>query len=350
MGGLYEESAGGGDALKLDIVIPIYNEEDNLPELRDRLQKACDSLEGLEWRVIYVNDGSADRSLPMMLEQMRKDRRFTVVDLSRNFGHQAAITAGLAHTEGDAVVFMDGDLQDPPEVIPDLVARWREGLKVIRAQRRSRKERGLRRVGFEAFHRLFRWISDFPIPAQTGIFGLLDRQAVDQLRWFSEKNRFFPGLRSWVGFEQGEVFYDRQERAGGEPKQSFKRLIKYALDAIFSFSYKPLRVMTGLGLIISIAAFILAVFFAARRIIGIETAQTGFTTLVTLVLFLGGVQLIAVGVLGEYLARIYDEVKDRPLFIVKQRHGLKEPASAATGRDAMQSLSTMKGERIGEGK
>lgn len=329
--------------MKLDVVIPIYNEEDNLAELRDRLQRVCDSIEGAEWRVIYVNDGSADRSLRLMLEQQERDTRFTVIDLSRNFGHQAAITAGLAHTEGDAVVFMDGDLQDPPEVIPSLVARWREGIQVVRAQRRSRKERGLRRIGFEAFHTLFRWISDFPIPAQTGIFGLLDRRAVEELRRFPEKNRFFPGLRTWVGFEQGEVLYDRQERAGGEPKQSFNRLIKYALDAVFSFSYKPLKLMTVSGSVISAAGFLLACVFVFKRLVGIETAQTGFTTLVTLILFLGGVQLIAVGILGEYLARIYDEVKQRPLFIVKRRYGLKEPARPARDPDTSQSLSPSRG-------
>jgi glycosyltransferase involved in cell wall biosynthesis len=281
----------------------------------------------------------------MMLEQVKRDRRFTVVDLSRNFGHQAAITAGLAHAEGDAVVFMDGDLQDPPEVIPDLLSRWRDGVRVVRAERRSRKEKGLRRVGFEAFHTLFRWISDFPIPAQTGIFGLLDRQAVEELRRFSEKNRFFPGLRSWVGFEQGEVLYDRQERAGGEPKQSFKRLIKYALDAIFSFSYKPLKMMTAMGIFISTIGFALACFFILRRLLGVEIAQTGFTTLVTLVLFLGGVQLIAIGLLGEYLARIYDEVKQRPLFIVKKRHGLSDAATATGDRDMTQALFPQEGER-----
>ena len=331
--------------MKLDIVIPIYNEEDNLAELQDRLQKACDSIEGVEWRVIYVNDGSADRSLPLMLEQQERDKRFSVIDLSRNFGHQAAITAGLAHTESDAVVFMDGDLQDPPEVIPSLVARWREGVQVVRAQRRSRKERGLRRVGFEAFHTLFQWISDFPIPAQTGIFGLLDRQAVEELCRFSEKNRFFPGLRAWVGFEQGEVLYDRQERAGGEPKQSFKRLIKYALDAVFSFSYKPLKLMTATGIFVSTIGFALACFFILRRLLGIEIAQTGFTTLVTLVLFLGGVQLIAIGLLGEYLARIYDEVKQRPLFIVKKKYGSMEAATPARDGDTSHTLSPAKGER-----
>jgi glycosyltransferase involved in cell wall biosynthesis len=310
--------------LKLDIVIPIYNEEENLGELHRRLREVCSRIEGFEWQILYVNDGSRDRSLSIMLEQHRADPRFTVLELSRNFGHQAAITAGLMHADGDVVVFMDGDLQDPPEMIPDLLECWRGGAQVVRAQRRSRKESGLRRLGFEAFHKVFMWISDFPIPSQTGIFGLVDRQALEELKKLTEKNRFFPGLRSWVGFEQGIVYYDRQERAGGEPKQSFKRLIKYGLDAIFSFSYKPLKVMTALGIFISVIGFALACFFILRRLLGIEIAQTGFTTLVTLVLFLGGVQLIAIGLLGEYLARIYDEVKQRPLFIVRRCHGIAQ--------------------------
>ena len=314
--------------LKLDIVLPIYNEQDNLEELFNRLSKVNDTLEGVSWRVIYVNDGSRDASMQMMLQQAGKDPRFHILDLSRNFGHQAAITAGLGQATGDAVVIMDGDLQDPPEIIPELVKKWQEGAQVVRAERKSRKEKGIRRVGFELFHKVFKWISDFPIPAQSGIFGLLDGQVVKELNKFPEKNRFLPGLRSWVGFSQAVVYYDRQERAAGEPKQSLKRLIRYALDAVFSFSYKPLRIMTGLGLVISISGFILAMFFAVRRIIGVEVAATGFTTLVTLILFLGGVQLVAVGLLGEYLARIYDEVKQRPLFIVKKRHGPSEPGGA----------------------
>jgi glycosyltransferase involved in cell wall biosynthesis len=308
--------------LKLDIVIPIYNEEENLGELQRRLTDVCSRIESCDWKVIYVNDGSRDRSLSIMLEQHRTDPRFTVLELSRNFGHQAAITAGLMHADADVTVFMDGDLQDPPEVIPELLECWRGGVQVVRAQRRSRKESGLRRFGFEAFHRVFKWISDFPIPSQTGIFGLVDKQALEELKKLTEKNRFFPGLRSWVGFDQGIVTYDRQERAGGEPKQSFKRLIKYALDAVFSFSYKPLKLMTLLGILISAAGFLLACIFVIKRLAGFETAQTGFTTLVTLILVLGGVQLMAVGVLGEYLARIYDEVKRRPLFIVRKGYGV----------------------------
>jgi dolichol-phosphate mannosyltransferase len=318
--------------LELNIVIPIHNEEENLPELYQRLRKGCEALGDMSWHVIYVNDGSSDQSMRIMLEQCRRDSRFSVVELSRNFGHQAAISAGLAHADGDAVVLMDGDLQDPPELIPELVARWQDGAQIVRAERRSRQEKGLRRLGFEAFHRVFSWISDFPIPSQTGIFGLLDRQAVAELNRLTEKNRFLPGLRSWLGFRQAVVTYDRRDRAAGQPTQTLKRLIRYGLDAIFSFSYKPLRLMTGIGLCISVAAFVLACIFVIKRLLGIEVAQTGFTTLVTLVLFLGGVQLVAVGVLGEYTARIYDEVKHRPLYIVGDRHGIGAPYQEDGGK------------------
>jgi dolichol-phosphate mannosyltransferase len=311
--------------LKLNIVIPIYNEQENLWELYRRLREVCDGLDGVTWQVIYVNDGSHDNSMKIMLEQREEDPRFSLIELSRNFGHQAAISAGLAHADGDAVILMDGDLQDPPEVIPDLVRSWQEGAKVVRAERSSRKETGLRRVGFEGFHWIFNWISDFPIPSQTGIFGLLDKQAVEELNRLPEKNRFVPGLRSWVGFRQGVVHYDRQGRAAGKPKQTFKRLIRYGLDAVFSFSYKPLRLMTGIGFCISGGGFVLASIFVIKRVLGIETAQTGFTTLITVLLFIGGVQLVAVGLLGEYLARIYDEVKQRPLYIVNERYGVDIP-------------------------
>ena len=308
--------------MNLDIVIPIYNEAENLADLHARLIKACDELDDMAWRVIYVNDGSSDRSLDIMLRQREGDSRFSIVELSRNFGHQAAITAGLSCANGDAVILMDGDLQDPPELIPELISRWKEGANVVRAHRRSRKEKGMRRVGFDIFHKLFAWATDFPVPPNAGIFGLLDRQAAEELKRLPEQNRFFPGLRSWVGLNQEVVCYDRDERAGGEPKQSMKRLIRYALDAIFSFSYKPLRIMTSAGIGISAIGFLLACFFIARRLLGIEIAQTGFTTLVTLMLFLGGIQIMAIGLLGEYLARIYDEVKRRPLFIIKDTHGL----------------------------
>jgi len=303
----------------LAIVIPICNESAVLEELFTRTRAALDGLQDLDSQVIYVNDGSVDKSLEMMLEHQGRDPRFTVVDLSRNFGHQAAIAAGLAASTADATVVMDGDLQDPPELIAELVASWRSGAEVVRAERRSRQERGPRRWAFALFHRLFGWLADFPIPAHVGVFGLLDRKALDELNRLPEKNRFLPGLRAWVGFDQRAIYYDRQQRASGLPKQSFGRLLHYALDGVFSFSYKPLRLMVFAGGFICITGFVLAARFVLRRLAGVEQAQMGFTTLVTLVLFLGGVQLVSIGLIGEYLARIYDEVKERPLYIVRRR-------------------------------
>lgn len=306
--------------MKLDVVIPVYNERETLPELIQRLTESCGALEDLSWRVIIVDDASSDDSADIVLAHQTIDPRFLLVRLSRNFGHQAAISAGLARTEADAVVIMDGDLQDPPELIPQLVEAWRDGGEVVLGQRRSRRERGLRRAGFELFHRLFGAISDTPFAANTGVLGLLDRKAVDELNRLSERNRFLPGLRSWIGFEQRTVLYDREDRAAGEPKQTLRRLSRYALDGVFSFSYKPLRFMTYSGTLISAVGFLMAIWFVGKRLLGFEVAQTGFTTLVTLVLFLGGVQLIAIGLLGEYLGRVYDEVKARPLYIVKSVH------------------------------
>jgi glycosyltransferase involved in cell wall biosynthesis len=331
--------ATGAGKPTLAIVIPICNESTGLEELFKRLCSVLDELPDLECQVIYVNDGSIDGSLEVMLGHRLRDPRFAVIDLSRNFGQQAAIAAGLAASAADATVVMDGDLQDPPELIPEMVACWRAGAEVVRAQRRSRQERGVRRWSFVLFHGLFGWFADFPIPANVGVYGLLDRKALDELNRLPEKNRFLPGLRAWVGFEQRDVHYDREARSSGLPKQSFGRLLHYALDGVFSFSYKPLRIMVLVGSVICVMAFVLASRFVLRRLAGIEQAQMGFTTLVTLVLFMGGVQLLSIGLLGEYLARIYDEVKARPLFIVRQRFPDRSgPATdpAADGRSPEQ--------------
>lgn len=318
------------DTRTLSVVVAIYNEEENLPELFDRLRAAFARMPEISATVIYVNDGSTDRSLRIMLAQQAQDPRFTVLDLSRNFGHQPAITAGLNAADADAVVMMDGDLQDPPELIPELVACWQQGAEVVRAVRRQRAEQGIRRLGFELFYRAMHWMSDFPLPDQVGIFGLIDRRVLDELNQLPERNRYLPGLRAWVGFEQRTIAYDRRERKAGTPKQSFWRLIRYACDAFLSFSYKPLRLMLASGVFVSLVGFVLALLFVVRRLFGYETAPTGFTTLVTLLLFLGGLQLMAIGLLGEYLGRIYEEVKRRPLYIVKRHYPERESDGAKT--------------------
>jgi glycosyltransferase involved in cell wall biosynthesis len=300
------------------IVIPVFNEEHVLPELFARLEALFWGGPGCAWRAVFVNDGSRDRSADLIRAQAQRDPRFEMVELSRNFGFQSALSAGLAHARGaDAVVTMDADLQDPPEVIPRLVEAWRSGAEVVRAVRGSRQETGLRRVGFDLFHAVFGRLTDIPIEPNTGTFGLLGRTALEAFSQLPERNRFFPGLRAWIGFSTADVVYDRQERAAGKPKQTFRRLARYAVDGFFSFSYLPLRFLTYTGILVSLLGFSLGLYFIIKRLLGIETATTGFTTLVSLVTFLGGIQLIGIGVLGEYLGRVYDEVKQRPIYLVK---------------------------------
>ena len=318
----------------LAIVVPVYNESENLPELCRRIKATCDAIPGLHWHMIMVDDGSKDDTVRLAREQHARDPRFTLIQLSRNFGHQAAITAGLSNADADCTVIMDADLQDPPELIGELVQSWRDGAQVVLAQRKSRQEKGLRRVGFDLFHKFFRWLSDFPIPSQTGVFGLMDRLALNEMVKLTERNRFIPGLRAWIGFDQRTVYYDRQERAAGEPKQTLRKLFKYAMDGVLSFSYKPLKLMMWAGVMVSVFGFSLALFYIVKRILGYETAATGYTTLLTMISVLGGVQLIAVGLLGEYLGRIYDEVKNRPMFIIKKTTGLDDDPNAKEKRQA----------------
>ena len=300
------------------VVVPVFNEEKVLPELFARLAAVFAGEPSCQWQTLMVDDGSRDLSVELIRAQAVRDPRFKLLELSRNFGFQAALAAGLVHASGDAVVTMDADLQDPPEVIPPMVSAWRNGAEVVRAVRRSRTETGARRLGMDLFHRFFSRISDFPIEANTGTFGLLDRTAVDALNRLPERNRFFPGLRAWVGFRQEDIHYDRQERAAGRPQQTFRRLVRYALDGLLSFSSLPLRLLTYTGLFIAFMGFAVGLYFIVKRITGLEKATMGFTTLTSLVVFLGGVQLIGIGVLGEYLSRIYDEVKERPLYLIKK--------------------------------
>ncbi len=315
---------------RIAIVTPVFNEAAVLPRLFARLTALFDAHPEFAWQAILVDDGSRDVSAELIRNTAARDPRFVLVELSRNFGFQSALSAGLAHAAGadaDAVVTMDADLQDPPELIPEMAAAWQKGADVVRATRRTRQETGLRRVAFDGFHAVFGRLSDYPIEPNTGTFGLLSRNALEAFKQLPERHRFFPGLRAWIGFPTADVLYDRQERAAGEPQQNFRRLIRYALDGVFSFSYLPLRVLAYAGMFISGLGFALGLFFVVKRVLGMETASTGFTTLVTLVTFLGGVQLIGIGVLGEYLARVYDEVKQRPVYLVKPARTAADVAS-----------------------
>jgi glycosyltransferase involved in cell wall biosynthesis len=305
------------------VVIPLFNENAVLPELLARLAAVFDAQSDYTWRTVLVDDGSRDDSAALIRAQAARDKRFELVELSRNFGFQAALAAGLANARNaDAVVTMDADLQDPPEMIPALVAAWRDGAEVVRATRRTRADTGLRRAGFDLFHTILGRLSDYPIEPNSGTFGVLGRAAVDAFNQLPERNRFFPGLRAWIGFRTADVPYDRQERAAGKPQQTFRRLVRYGLDGVFSFSQLPLRLLTYSGIVIGLMGFGLGIYYVVKRLVNIETAPTGFTTLAALVLFLGGVQLIAIGVLGEYLGRIYDEVKQRPVYLIKPPRGL----------------------------
>ena len=303
----------------LSVVVPIYNEEENISSFHAALQTALSNIsEPAE--ILYVNDGSRDASLTRLLGLQETDARVTVVELSRNFGHQAALTAGITTAHGDAVVMMDGDFQDPPEVVPKLFQAWKDGAKVVIANRTSRAERGIRGKLFPIFYRVMRWLSDYPIPLNAGIFGLLDRQAVDAINHLQESNRYLPGMRAWIGFPTAFIAYDRADRAAGEPKQTFPRLFKYALDAIFSFSYKPLRLGMALGAAVLALTLFLALLGLAASLANLSFARTEYFLIFLAILFLGGIQLVCIGLLGEYVGRIYDEVRHRPLFVIQQLH------------------------------
>lgn len=314
----------------LSLVLPVLNEEAVLPALFDRLQSTLQTIADTSYEVIFVNDGSTDRTRDLLGDFCARHAQVVVLNLSRNFGHQASITAGLHAARGRCVVIMDADLQDPPELIPQLLQRWREGYHIVVAARRSRAETGFRRVLFSAFYRALDLLSDFPMGPSSGVFGLIDRRVVGELLGMRERNRFLPGMRSWLGFRQTSVPYDRADRSGGPPKQTLMRLFRYGFDAIFSFSYKPLRVSWVLGTVISSLCFFYALILVVMRVLEINVVR-GFTTPTVAILFLGGIQLIAIGVLGEYLGRIYDEVKGRPLYVVEEelRHPDAPPSSGA---------------------
>lgn len=305
----------------ISVVAPIFNEQENLPELVRRLTAALEQTAG-PWEVILVDDGSTDGSAQLARTFHEQDRRIKVLSLSRNFGHQPAVTAGIHHASGDCVILIDGDLQDPPEVIPALIGKWKEGFQVVLGQRASRPEHGLRGLGFKLFYPLLHRLTDLPSGPDAGIFGLMDRVVVDHFNRLPERNRFIPGLRSWLGFSQASVTYDRHERSAGQPKQSLGKLTQYAMDAMISFSYKPLRWVTYMGFGVSAVAFLLAIYYFITFFAFHKQKGNGFTTTIICVLFLGGVQLISVGILGEYIGRIYEEIKQRPLYVVREGLGL----------------------------
>ncbi len=312
------------------IATPIWNEEETIPVLYNRLVAAMDGVlqAGETWELVCVNDGSADGSLRVLRDLSERDSRVKVLDFSRNFGHQIAITAAEDFAEGDAVIVMDSDLQDPPEVVPRLIERWREGYEVVYAVRSSREgESRFKLWTASLFYRLLRSITDVDIPVDAGDFRLMDRRVVLALRRLREQHRFMRGLTSWVGFKQIPVEYERAARYAGETKYPFRQMLRLATNAITSFSYLPLRLATYAGFFFALLSLVSIPLIVALRLAGNFSFEGQATTLVS-VLFLGGIQLIVLGIIGEYLGRIYDEVKGRPLYVVSRAYGFIENAAS----------------------
>jgi dolichol-phosphate mannosyltransferase len=299
---------------ELSVVIPAYNEDENIEPMCERLTAALDGVvDGLE--ILFVDDGSIDDTWDTVCRLAEGEGTVRGLRFARNFGHQAALTAGVDAARGRAVVIIDADLQDPPEVIPEMVARWREGYEVVYGQRAAREGETVFKRGTAAlFYRILQSITNVEIPVDTGDFRLMGPKAVAAFRSLPERNRFIRGLVSWIGFPQTAVLYERRARHAGETKYPFRKMLRFALDGITSFSFLPLRIATVVGFIVSLLSFLYIVIVVVLKSLGIN--YPGYTSMMASILFLGGVQLIMIGVLGEYLARVFDEVKRRPLYLV----------------------------------
>jgi dolichol-phosphate mannosyltransferase len=313
------------------IIIPVYNEKESLPVMYERMVKVMDQT-GELWEIILIDDGSSDGSSQQMRELSEKDDRIRVIYFSRNFGHQIAVTAGMDHALGDAVVVIDADLQDPPEVIPDLIEKWKEGYEVVYAVRAERDgETWFKKKSASLFYRVIYKITDVKIPLDTGDFRLYDRKVINVMNSMREKHRFLRGMSSWVGYRQIGVPYHRAKRYAGSTKYPFKKMLKLAWNAITGFSYVPLQVATVLGFAVAFLSIILIPVIIILRLTSGQELVGQATTLIS-TLFLGGVQLICLGIIGEYLGRIYDEVKNRPIYIAaeisRSRYDQDQPSSS----------------------
>ncbi len=302
----------------LSAILPVYNEQENLPALLERLVPVLESLGTYE--VIFVNDGSHDSSADIVRQAHAANPRIKLLDLSRNFGHQAALSAGLHYARGQVITLLDADLQDPPESLPMLLEKWREGYKVVYAVREKRKEALWKRGAYHLFYRLLQSVSSIPIPLDSGDFCLMDRRVVDEILLLPEHNRFLRGLRSWVGFKQIGVRYERAARHAGEPKYTLAKLIKLAVDGLVSFTTAPLRLATHTGVWVAAVGALYLIYILIGRGFGLASPP-GWTSLAAVVLLIGGIQLVVLGVQGEYIGRIYEEAKGRPEYIVREAHG-----------------------------
>ena len=299
-------------------ILPILNEEETILETYRRLARVMDGLEG-ESEVLLVDDGSNDRSLEMMRDLHQRDPRVRYVSLARNFGHQIAVTAGLAFARGDAVIVLDADLQDPPELIPTMIERWREGFHVVYAQHIARERESVAKKVFAyVFYRFLRLLTNEDIPADTGDFCLMDRKVVDVLNSLPERGRYLRGLRAWIGFRQTAVPFEREARYAGKVKYTFRKSFSLAMTGIVSFSRVPLRIATYLGLLVALFALVMIGVVVYWRLFHPSAPLIGYTIITAVILFLAAVQLLCLGIIGEYLGRVYEEVKGRPLFTLKE--------------------------------
>jgi dolichol-phosphate mannosyltransferase len=321
------DTAHPGDLPLVTVVAPVYNEEHGLLDFYSRTTAALAAITpAVRHELLFVDDGSADASGDVLRKLAETDRQVRVISLSRNFGHQIAITAGLDEAGGDAVVVIDSDLQDPPEVIADMVAAWRGGSRVVYGVRTQRAgESGFKLVSAKLFYRLLNRLSDTPLPLDAGDFRLLDHEVVDVLRTLREENRYMRGMVSWVGFRQTAVHYARDERRVGETKYPLSKMLRLGADAVTSFSERPLRVALQLGALMTLVTFVLAGSIAVSKLLNPDQSISGYASLMVVVLFLGGLQLFTVGLLGEYVGRTYRETKRRPLYVVGERIGSSPP-------------------------
>ncbi|MDO8848036.1 MAG: glycosyltransferase family 2 protein [Coriobacteriia bacterium] len=305
----------------LSVVVPVYGSEQILPHTHRRLTEVLSTIPGLDHEIVFVNDGSPDDALRVLREIAAIDPRVRVVSLSRNFGHQVAISAGLDAASGDAVVTIDDDLQDPPEVIVEMVERWRAGCGVVYGKRVERKGEGsFKRVSAALFYRLLSWMSETPLPLDAGDFRLLDRKAADALRSMREESRYIRGMVAWLGFEQCAVEYSRDPRFSGKGNYTMRKLLRLASDGIVSFSSKPLLLAGRFGAAVTIVGFLYGMYLVVNKMVHPDAVLQGWTSVVLIVLFLGGVQLMSIGLLGSYIARIFYETKGRPLYFVSELH------------------------------
>lgn len=316
--------------INYSLIIPIYNEAENIPQLYHRVRAVMDSLEGSS-ELILIDDGSRDKSLGMIRELHERDPRVCYISLARNFGHQIAVTAGLNWVRGQAIIILDADLQDPPELIPVLIEKWQEGYQVVYAQRVKRKrETWLKKLTAYIFYRLLQRLAEINIPPDTGDFCLMDRRVVDVLNSMPERHRYIRGLRAWAGFRQTAVKFERDARFAGEVKYTFRKSLALAIDSLVSFSLVPLRLSTYLGIFSAFISLLMAFLVLYWRLREPNSPVTGFATIAIAIFFLGSVQLISIGILGEYIGRIYDEVKGRPIYTVAEVGGLASSSSERT--------------------